>query len=81
MVAKRPAKRIVVKEKIAKKPVSNIVLENNRNIAGRIRDLVTRNPDITVIEFISRSRYKNPEAKPIIDILKKEFGDLKSLKN
>lgn len=76
MAPKRPARRIE-KKTIVKKQVPIIQLEKNRNIAGRIRDLVSQNPDITVIEFIARSRYKNPENKKIIDLLKKEFGDLK----
>jgi len=77
MTPKRPAIRIKKKPTIVKKSVSSILLENQKNIAGRIRYLVTQNPDITVIEFIARSRYKNPENKKIIDLLKKEFGDLK----
>jgi hypothetical protein len=68
MLAKRPAKRI--KNHEAK-------LADHKNIAKRLRDFISENPNMSVSEFIGRSHFKNPRNKELISLLKEHFGDLK----
>jgi hypothetical protein len=64
---KRPAKRI---------PNFEIVLEDQRNVAGRLRDAINSSPKMSVLEFLHISKFKSVENKQVIELIKKHFGDL-----
>jgi len=73
----RSAKKINVPKRPAKR-ISNfeIRLEDQRNVAGRLRDAINSNPQMSVLEFLHRSKFKSVENKPVVELIKKHFGDL-----
>ena len=64
---KRPARRI---------QNFGVHLEDQRNITNRLRQTIQINPNMSVSEFVNRSKFKAAENKKIIDAIKQNFGDL-----
>lgn len=65
---KKPAKRI---------PNFEIKLEDQRNVAGRLRSALESNPKMSVSEFLHRSKFKPVENKAVVELIRKHFGDLR----
>ena len=77
---KRPAKRNkTVETKRPAKRISNfeIRLEDQRNVAGRLRSALESNPKMSVLEFLQKSKFKSISNKQIVDLIRKHFGDLR----
>jgi hypothetical protein len=67
VVKKRPVKRI---------PNFEIVVEDQKNVVNRLRKALETNPNMSVMEFLHKSKFKPVANKQIVELVRKHFGDL-----
>jgi len=67
----------IAQKRSAKKIVNfKIAIEDQKNVVGRLRYALENNPQMSVLEFLHRSKLKYTENKQIVELLRKHFGDL-----